>query len=128
MVGTTRKGHTVTVDENSIEPTEVVLKGEAGLDFSIGTHKQEEDVFVYFMQVCPYQQDFTEPVSDLIKESSDLIPPRILQSVHGYFYLRNDHPTRLNLNASWDKKTVGNGIIWDIARTTHLNLQYYSIL
>ena len=61
------------------------------------------------MQVCPLQQDLTtEPVSDKISESSDLIPPRILQSVHGYFNLRCDHPTRLNLSASWDENTVSS--------------------
>ena len=64
------------------------------------------------MQVCPLQQDFTtEPVNDKIKESSDLIPPRILQSVHGFFNLKTDHPTRLNLCASWDKNTVSNTLV-----------------
>ena len=101
---TIREEDTVT-QKKPIIPTAVDPKGN--LDFAIGKATNENDIYVYSMQVCPLQQDLmTEPVSEKIRESSDLIPPRILQSVHGYFYLRNDHPTRLNLTASWDKETV----------------------
>ena len=88
-----------------ITPTEV--KNLESLDFAFGQTSNVRDLYVYSMQVCPHQQDLiTEPVNDKIKESSDYIPPRILQNVHGYFNLRPDHPTRLNLSASWDSKTV----------------------
>ncbi|XP_028408010.1 uncharacterized protein LOC114530615 isoform X2 [Dendronephthya gigantea] len=92
-----------------ITPTAVNPKGD--LDFAIGKATNENDIYVYSMQVCPLQQDLlTEPVSEKIRESSDLIPPRILQSVHGYFYLRNDFSTRLNLTGSWDKETVKDNV------------------
>ena len=94
----------MTAKEN-IEVT-AVDKGE--LDFALGKVCNEKDIYVYFMQAYPHQQDFSEPVDKKIKESSDLIPPRILQSVHGYFSCRNDHPTRINLSASWDKKAVSD--------------------
>ena len=103
VVKTTRRNNTVTATKN-IEVTEVANKD---LDFALGTACKEKDIYVYFMQAYPHQQDFSEPVNEKIKESSDLIPPRILQSVHGYFSCRDDHPTRINLSASWDKRTVG---------------------
>jgi hypothetical protein len=107
IVATTRKGNTVTQNKNKIiTPTSV---NHGNLDFAFGKASNEHDICVYSMQVCPLQQDLTtEPVSDKIKESSDLIPPRILQSVHGFFNLKADHPTRLNLCASWDKNTVSS--------------------
>ena len=108
VVATTRKGRTVTPDK-IITPTSV---NHGNLDFAFGKASNEHDIYVYSMQVCPLQQDFTtEPVNDKIKESSDLIPPRILQSVHGFFNLKTDHPTRLNLCASWDKNTVSNTLV-----------------
>ena len=108
VVETVRKGNTVT-PERILSPTAVTVKTHKhnSLDFALGKANNEHDICVYSMQVYPNQQDLTtEPVSDKISESSDLIPPRILQSVHGYFNLRCDHPTRLNLSASWDEKTV----------------------
>ena len=108
VVQTAKKGNTVT-PEKVINPTAVHVKTHRhnSLDFALGKATNENDICVYSMQVCPLQQDLTtEPVSDKISESSDLIPPRILQSVHGYFNLRCDHPTRINLSASWDPNTV----------------------
>ena len=58
------------------------------------------------MQAYPHQQDLSNRKNEKIKESSDLIPPQILQSVHGYFSCRDDHPTRINLSASWNCKGV----------------------
>ena len=82
---------------------------ENSLDFALGMAKYDHDIYVYSMQANSHQQDLTtEPVSKDICNSSDQIPPRILQSVHGYFNLRLDHPTRLNLSASWDKTTVSS--------------------
>ena len=100
---TVRTENTVTPN-TVITPTEVDLEG---LDFALGRTSNVRDLYVYSMQVCPHQQDLiTDPVNDKIKESSDDIPPMILQNVHGYFNLRPDHPTRLNLSASWDRETV----------------------
>ena len=109
IVPTIRNNNTVTPAEKSINPTKVTVSSEDNLDFLLGTATNENDVYVYFMQVCPLQQDLTtEPVSENINKSSDLIPPRILQSVHGFFQLKNHYPTRLNMTASWDKETVIN--------------------
>ncbi|CAB4012723.1 Hypothetical predicted protein [Paramuricea clavata] len=108
VVKTTRRNNTVTATKN-IEVTEVARED---LDFALGVTCNEKDIHVYFMQACPHQQDFSEPVNEKIKESSDLIPPRILQSVHGYFSCRDDHPTRINLSASWDKNTVKNDKVY----------------
>ncbi|XP_028403682.1 uncharacterized protein LOC114526311 [Dendronephthya gigantea] len=102
VVQTSRNHNTVTASKE-IEVT-AVDKGD--LDFALKKDCNERDIYVYFMQAYPHQQDFSEPVSEKIKESSDLIPPRILQSVHGYFSCKDDHPTRINLSASWDKDTV----------------------
>ena len=79
------------------------------LDFALPKARKEDDICVYSMQAYPLQQDLhplEKEVDERIKESSDLIPPRILQSVHGYVHLRDDYPTRLNLSASWDKDAV----------------------
>ena len=103
VVQTTRHNNVVT----ATAPCEVSSVDSGNLDFALGKACNEKDICVYYMQACPHQQDFSEPVNEKIKESSDLIPPRILQSVHGYFSCREDHPTRINLSASWDKKTVG---------------------
>ena len=118
-VQTTTKTDNTIVPDTIITPTTVMSKvaerSEFRLDFAFGntgkTEKPAEkdvcDIYVYSMQVYPHQQDLTtQPVSDKIKESSDHIPPRIMQNVHGYFNLRDDHPTRLNLSASWDRMTV----------------------
>ena len=101
---------------NVVVPTdkcEVTAVDSGDLDFALAKHCNERDIYVYFMQVCPHQQDFSEPVNEKIKESSDLIPPRFIQSVHGYFSCKDDHPTRINLSASWDKTTVRT---WDADR------------
>ena len=58
------------------------------------------------MQAYPHQQDLSNRNNEKIKESSDFIPPQILQSVHGYFSCRDEHPTRINLSASWNSKKV----------------------
>ena len=93
-------------NEEPINPTSVP---HGKLDFIIPKAKKEDDICVYSMQAYPLQQQLDPSkgeVSDKIKESSDLIPPRILQSVHGYVDLRHDFPTRLNLSASWDEDAV----------------------
>ena len=104
-----------------ITPTSIEPKD---LDFGLGKDSKESNVYVYSMQAYPHQQDLkignvsqSDNVSDLIKESSDIIPPRILQSVHGYFNLRKDHPTRLNLTASWDKVRLSQVLRPDETRT-----------
>ena len=102
--------------ENKVTPDKIIdptgVKTEGSLDFGLGaTPNQKDDIFVYFMQVYPLQQDLNTELPEkkkMIGESSDIIPPRILQSVHGYFNLRDDHPTRLNLSSSWDPKTVSS--------------------
>ncbi|XP_028408011.1 uncharacterized protein LOC114530616 [Dendronephthya gigantea] len=100
------KNHTVT-PEKCIKPTKVTVSSEGDLDFVLGKATNGNDIYAYFMQVCPLQQDLTTmPVSVNIDKSSDHIPPRISQSVHGFFQLRNDYPTRLNMTASWDKETL----------------------
>ena len=90
-------------NEKPINPTSVP---HGKLHFIIPKAKKEDDICVYSMQAYPLQQQLDPSkgeVSDKIKESSDLIPPRIL---HGYVDLRHDFPTRLNLSASWDKDVV----------------------
>ena len=97
---------TVRPNEHPINPTSVP---HGMLDFALPKARKEDDICVYSMQAYPLQQDLhpsEKEVDDKIKESSDLIPPRILQSVHGYVDLRHDYPTRLNLSASWDKDAV----------------------
>lgn len=102
--GTTRKGNTVKPNKDTtIKPTSVP---HGKLDFALPKATKEDDICVYSMQAYPLQQPLEGEVSDKINESSDLIPPRILQSVHGYVDLRYDYPTRLNLSASWDKDAV----------------------
>ena len=107
----THKVQTTTKIDNTIVPDTVItpttVMSHESLDFAFGKASNVRDIYVYSMQVYPHQQDLTtQPVSDKIKESSDHIPPRIMQNVHGYFNLRVDHPTRLNLSASWDRMTV----------------------
>lgn len=86
-------------------PLELFPCENADLDFTFATctTKEEENIYVYFLQVCSHQQDLT---LEATKESSDILPPQYLQSVHGYFTLNDEHPTRVDLNASWDKTTV----------------------
>ena len=43
---------------------------------------------------------------DIEKINDPVPPPRILQSVHGFFELNARLPTRLDLGNSWDKDTV----------------------
>ena len=103
---TDSKSNTVKPNKDPINPTSVP---HGMLDFALPKARKEDDICVYSMQAYPLQQDLhpsEKEVDEKIKESSDLIPPRILQSVHGYVDLRHDYPTRLNLSASWDKDAV----------------------
>ena len=112
-VQTTTKTDNIIVPDIVITPTSVKCNGR--LDFAFGKAGNVRDIYVYSMQVYPHQQDLTtQPVSDKIEESSDHIPPRIMQNVHGYFNLRVDHPTRLNLSASWDRMTVQDPVLFYI--------------
>ena len=112
-IQTTTKTDNTIVPGTIITPTPVTC--EKSLDFAFGKAENDRDIYVYSMQVMPHQQDLTtQPVSDRIKESSDHIPPRIMQNVHGYFNLRVDHPTRLNLSASWDSMTVQDPVLFYI--------------
>jgi hypothetical protein len=105
VVSTLKSKGIVTPDK----PIGLTTIGHNNLDFALGTASKEHDICVYSMQVCPLQQDFEEPINaDKIKESSDLIPRRIQQSVHGYLPLMTDYPTRLNLRGSWDKNKVSS--------------------
>ena len=97
---------TPIIDEGTLE---LISLPPGDLDFRLPKAKEKSDICVYSMQACPLQQPLDpskDEVSEAIKESSDLIPQRILQSVHGYVDLRCDFPTRLNLSASWDKDAV----------------------
>jgi hypothetical protein len=113
-----QKANPVTPSKE-IPPTKFSTeKGVMSLNFAISVTDEdvikEDDICVYFMQVKPLQQNLgndNKPedkpeVSEKISQSSDLLPPRILQSVHGYFNLKKGHPTRLDLSSSWDKNTV----------------------
>jgi hypothetical protein len=85
VVATARKNRPVTPDK-SITPT---ADNHANLDFAFGKASNEHDIYVYSMtmQAYPHQQDLTsEPARDAIKESSELIPPRILQSVATWLF------------------------------------------
>ena len=101
----TRRRYNTIKPDTIITPTELVTHGKT-LDFALGKASNLRDIYVYSMKVCPHQQDFT--ISDKVAQSSNHIPPRIMQNVHGYFNLRADHPTRLNLSASWDSTTVSS--------------------
>ena len=63
-----------------------------------------EDICVYFLQVCPHVQDITIP--NKTENSSKTRPPRILQSVHGFYLMHPEFPTKIKLSNSWDKDTV----------------------
>ena len=92
-------------------PLELFPCESADLDFTFAkcTSKEEENIYVYFMQVSSHQQDRS---LEATKESSDILPPQYLQSVHGYFTLNDEHPTRIDLSASWDKTTVKDGNVF----------------
>ena len=77
-----------------------------------------EDICVYFLQVCPHRQDITIPKKT--ENSSRKRPPRIRQSVHGLYLMHPDHRTRLKLSNSWDKRTVKDEKVYfyDISAAT----------
>ena len=79
---------------------------------------ENEDICVYFLQVCPHVQDIHIPKKT--QNSSLRQPPRILQSVHGFYLMHPDHPTRLKLSNSWDKATVKDKKVYfyDISAAT----------
>ena len=71
--------------------------------------REEENIYAYFLQVCPNQQDLEQlkrVVPNVESVNDSVLPPRILQSVHGFFRLSTIHPTRLDLSNQWDKNTV----------------------
>ena len=77
--------------------------------FDTCTDREEENIYAYYLQVCPNQQDKEQlkRVIPKIEDINDLVlPPRILQSVHGLLELNNHHPTRLDLSNNWDMDTV----------------------
>ena len=66
-------------------------------------------MYVYQLQVCPNQQDLEQLKNEIpnIEEVNDpVLPPRIMQSINGFFELNNKYPTRLDLSNQWDKETV----------------------
>ena len=77
-----------------------------------------EDICVYFLQVCPHVQDITIP--NKTEKSSKERPPRILQSVHGFYLMHSEYPTKLKLSNSWDKDTVKDKTVYvyDISAST----------
>ena len=77
-----------------------------------------EDICVYFLQVCPHVPDINIP--NKTENSSRRQPPRILQSVHGFYLMHPEYPTRLKLSNSWDKETVKNNTVYfyDICAAT----------
>ena len=73
------------------------------------TDEEEQNIYAYFLQVCPNQQDLEILRGEIpnIDEINDpVLPPRIMQSVHGFLELNNRYPTRLDLSNQWDKNTV----------------------
>lgn len=78
-------------------------------------HTQEEDICVYFLQSYPLQQDTT--IKDKTDNSFETRPPRIRQSVHGYFQMHPEYKTRLTFNL-WDKATVGDVYFYEINAKT----------
>ena len=97
--------HDFNIIKPSLSPIQPDECESGDLDFTFDVCPSNEDacIYVYFMQVQPHQQDLNREGT---KNSSKEIPPRILQSVHGYFTLHDEHPTRLCLSSSWDKETV----------------------
>ena len=99
-----------TLKKDDPDPTK---KEYYELDFKLGKATTKNDICVYYMQVCPHQQDFeNENNTEFIGESNrGKIPERFLQSVHGYVNLRTEDdpcPTRIHLGGSWDKTTVSS--------------------
>ena len=79
--------------------------------FDMCTDREEENIYAYFLQVCPNQQDIKQlkaVIPDIENINDPILPPRILQSVHGLLELNNRHPTRLDLSNQWDKNTVSS--------------------
>ena len=73
------------------------------------TERESDNIYAYFLQVCPNQQDMAqlkEAIPDIENSNDPVPPPRILQSVHGYLELNKKYQTRLDLGNSWDKDTV----------------------
>ena len=80
------------------------------LDFNFPKfHTQGKDICVYFLQGCPLQQDTT--IKDKTDKSFETPPPRIRQSVHGYFQMHPEYQTRLTFNL-WDKDTVKDSHVY----------------
>ena len=77
--------------------------------FDTCTDREEENIYAYFLQVCPNQQDIEQlrtRIPDIENINDPILPPRISQSVHGLLELNNRHPTRLDLSNQWDIDTV----------------------
>ena len=77
--------------------------------FDSCSEREEKNIYVYFLQVNANQQDLEqlkEIIPDIENVNDSVLPPRILQSVHGFLELNENYPTRLDLSNSWDKETV----------------------
>ena len=95
------------VQDKEIQPFPCV---SGNLDFNFPKFPaQGEDICVYFLQSCPLQQDTT--IKDKTDKSFETPPPRIQQSVHGYFQMHPNYQTRLTFNL-WDKAEVKDSHVY----------------
>jgi len=80
---------------------------------------EEHFIYSYFMQVYPMKQKIDHSEDSATKNSEakpnhpdEPIIPRIRNSVHGYFQLCDEQPTKIMLRESWDETTLVDGKVY----------------
>lgn len=74
---------------------------------------EEDNIYVYNMQVCANQPEVNDSTSNTSSDPDGnfILPERILQNVTGFFQLNSLFPTKFNFAFSWDPETVHDNTV-----------------
>ena len=95
------------------QPT-VINTADLNLIFSACSFEEQDQIFAYFFQAYPLKQPIDKLNPDIRysktdpDDSSKPLASRIWESVHGYFQLCDEAPSKFNLASSWDETSVCN--------------------
>jgi len=91
----------------------------ADMDFVLDkcNAEEEDDMYSYFFQSYPVKQPIKKSLGSLFSKPKDDNPnepfaPRIMESVHGYFSLGENYPSRFRLSDSWDPTSLVDGEVY----------------
>ena len=107
-------GRWLVVKEGPQFEAAVIATTNMSLIFKKCSHEEQDYIYAYFFRSYPIKQPIDRKEHRIRWSAADPedrtkpFAPRIYESVHGYFQLCDDYPSRFDLSSSWDAASLVN--------------------